>query len=145
MPLSEDIQAKVRETFHNQNLMNTIGAKLVAFNEGAVTLVAPIAEGFRQHHGFAHAALTFALGDTAAGFAASTALKAPGGVVTSEMKINLLAPAMGDQLRAKGKTIRVGKRQIVVQADIYAETQGETLRHVAVMMGTMVPLNPKTE
>jgi len=53
--------------------------------------------------------------------------------------MNLLAPALGDRLLAEGRVIKPGRRLIVVQSDVWAETGGER-RHVAILLGTMVPV-----
>jgi uncharacterized protein (TIGR00369 family) len=123
-------------------MMVTLGAQLVLVSEGKVVITAPILEGSRQQHGVAHAALTFALGDSAAGYSALTMMPVGYEVMTAEMKINLLAPGKGDTLRATGRVIKAGRRLVVVAADVHAIEGGhETL--VAVLQGTMIPLAPK--
>ena len=60
-------------------------------------------------------------------------------VVTAELKINLLAPARGNHLKAVGRVIKPGKRLVVVASDVYACTaDGDTL--IAVLQGTIVPV-----
>ena len=64
-------------------------------------------------------------------------------VLTAEIKINLLAPARGDMLRATGRVIKPGRRLIVVDAQVHAIADGvETL--IAVLQGTMVPVSGAT-
>ena len=60
-------------------------------------------------------------------------------VLTTEMKINLLAPAKGVRLVAEGRVIRSGRRLLVVAAEVWAEDAGER-RHVATMLGSMMPV-----
>lgn len=144
MNLPADIETKIRAAFDAQNLMRTIGAKITDIAPMRCTLQAPIGKDFLQHNGIAHAGLTFALGDTAAGFAAATTMPIEGNVLTTEMKINLLAPAAGDRLRAEGRVIKPGKRLIVVQTDVFSETDGKDPVHVAVLIGSMVAALPKT-
>jgi hypothetical protein len=55
----------------------------------------PITPAAGQQHGFAHAGATFALGDSAAGYAALSLMDPGAEVLTVEMKINLIAPASG--------------------------------------------------
>jgi acyl-coenzyme A thioesterase PaaI-like protein len=57
-------------------------------------------------------------------------------VLTVEMKINLLAPAQGEALIARGRVERAGRRLSVVRADVSAVDGGEE-RAVAVLLGTM--------
>ncbi|MFZ5962592.1 PaaI family thioesterase [Thalassococcus sp. BH17M4-6] len=130
---------RIRASFDRQAIMATFGATLAEVTRGAVTVTAPILPLARQQQGFGHAGLTFSLGDSAAGYAALTLLPEDREVVTSEMKIHLLAPAMGERLVAEGRVIRPGKRLIVVSADVYAVAQ-DTRTHIALLTGTMIPV-----
>ncbi|TCM84399.1 PaaI family thioesterase [Rhodovulum steppense] len=130
----------VRDSFSRQAMMRTIGAEIVSLAPGLVEIAAPIRPEFGQQQGMAHAGLTFSLGDSAAGYAALS-LMAPGQeVVTSEMTIHLLAPAMGARLIARGEVVRAGRRLMVARADVHAEADGAR-RHVATLLGTMVPVS----
>jgi acyl-coenzyme A thioesterase PaaI-like protein len=60
-------------------------------------------------------------------------------VLTAEIKINLLAPAKGDYLIAKGRVIKTGRRLCVVAADVYAY-EADSVAHIAILQGTMVPI-----
>lgn len=142
-PLEPAIETKIREAFDAQAFMTTIGAEVVDVALGRAEILAPLGTDFLQHNGVGHAGLTFALGDTAAGFAAATTMTLEGNVLTTEMKINLLAPAAGQRLRAIGRVIKPGKRLIVAQADVYSETEGQDPIHIAILMGTMVAARPK--
>lgn len=134
------VEDKIRASFARQSLMTTFAARMTALAPGEVILTAPILDLARQQHGVGHAGLTFALGDTAAGYAALTLMPAEAEVMTAEMKINLLAPAAGDRLIATGRVVRAGRRLTVVTAEVEAETEaGRTL--VAVLQGTMVAVS----
>lgn len=132
-------KARIRQSFADQSMMTTLGAELVDIAPGSVTIAAPILPGSRQQHGHGHAALAFAIGDSAAGYAALSVLPDGQEVLTAEMKINLLAPAQGDRLVAVGRVEKAGRRLIVVSAEVFAEAQGDR-RRVALMQGTMVPV-----
>lgn len=133
------IQRKIRDSFALQSMMTTFGAELVSVGAGEVVLAAPILPGARQQQGVGHAALTFALGDTAAGYAALTMMPPETEVMTAEIKINLLAPAAGYRLIATGRVIKAGRRLTVVSAEVEAETDGKR-RLIAILQGTMVPV-----
>jgi uncharacterized protein (TIGR00369 family) len=135
----QTVADKIRASFARQDMMGTLGADLTHVAPGEVRIAAPILPEMRQQHGFAHAAVTFALGDSAAGYAALTTMAAEAEVVTSEMKINLLAPAKGARLEARGHVIKAGRRLVVVGATVEA-VDGDRRREVAVLMGTMVPV-----
>lgn len=60
-------------------------------------------------------------------------------VLTTEYKINLLSPAVGDSFEAVGKVIRAGRRISIVQGDVYA-LSGSARKHVAVMLATLMSI-----
>jgi uncharacterized protein (TIGR00369 family) len=138
-PLDPAILAKIRASFARQTMMASIGAELASVAAGRVSIAAPVLPGFRQQQGFAHAGLTFALGDSAAGYAALSVLPAEAEVMTVEMKINLLAPAAG-RLAAEGRVLKPGRRIVVVAAEVWAEEVGGGRRQVAALQGTMIPV-----
>ncbi|WP_299703491.1 PaaI family thioesterase [uncultured Tateyamaria sp.] len=130
---------RIKASFARQSMMRTFGANLDSIEPGLVTISAPILPGSRQQQGFAHAALTFGLGDSAAGYAALTTLPEDQEVVTAEIKINLIAPATGDRLIAKGRVVKPGRRLIVVTSEVFV-INGDTETLVALLQGTMVPV-----
>lgn len=130
------LNERIQKSFDKQALMRTFGAELVSVSSGSVTIRAPIRELALQQQGLAHAGLTFSLGDSAAGYSALTVIPEDFEVVTSEIKINLLAPASGDYLTATGKVIKPGKRLVIVTAEVHRDDG--TL--VAILQGTMVPV-----
>ncbi|MDO5657604.1 MAG: PaaI family thioesterase [Paracoccus sp. (in: a-proteobacteria)] len=137
--MSDEIEARIRDSFARQTMMRTLGATLELVEPGRVMIAAPILPGSLQQQGAGHAGLTFSIGDSAAGYAALTMIEPGAEVMTVEMKINLMAPALGDRLIAQGRVIRPGRRVLVVAADVWAETAGAR-KHVAIMQGTMIPV-----
>ncbi|MDJ0857890.1 MAG: PaaI family thioesterase [Dinoroseobacter sp.] len=133
---SAELDARIRTSFQKQAMMDTIGAELLEVAQGCVRIRAPVLPSTTQQQGFAHAALTFAIGDSSAGYAALTLLPKGMEVVTAEIKINLLAPATGPELVATGRVVKSGKRLSVVTSEV-ARSDG-TL--VAILQGTMVPV-----
>ena len=136
--MSKD-RSHIEKSFIAQGLMLTLGAQIERVEEGSVILSAPLSDRVSQQHGAAHAGLTFALGDSAAGYSALTLMGSDTEVMTVEMKINLLSPAFGDRLVATGKVEKAGKRLLVVTARVEAETDGRR-KLVAIMQGTMIPV-----
>lgn len=131
------IDPRIAESFARQNMMTSLQAKLVEAQEGRCVIHAPLLDGFRQQHGTAHAAVTFALGDTAAGYAALTKMPPDSEVMTAEMKINLLSPAIGSWFEAVGEVVRAGRRLTVARAEVFIHS-GDTRKSVAVLQGTMI-------
>ncbi|CUH64242.1 putative domain 1 [Thalassovita gelatinovora] len=133
------VTGKIQASFDAQSMMKTLGAKLVSVADGQCEITAPLLPGSLQQQGFGHAALTFAIGDTAAGYAALSVIPEDCEVLTSEIKINLLSPAKGDLLIARGKVVKPGRRLIVVTSDVFAR-DGDQEKLIALMQGTMVPV-----
>ncbi|WP_375228370.1 PaaI family thioesterase [Roseobacter sp. S98] len=137
--MTEDELARINASFDAQAMMTTLGATIADISRGQVVIEAPILPGSLQQQGFGHAGLTFSIGDSAAGYAALTTMAPENEVVTAEIKINLLAPARGDCLRATGRVIKPGKRLVVVSSEVHAITGSDAVL-IAVLQGTMVPV-----
>lgn len=137
--MTDPLHRRIADSFARQGLMQTFGARLLAVGPGQCRIDAPLGPGVTQQHGAAHAGLTFALGDTAAGYAALTLMPDGAEVMTSEIKIHLLRPGVGDRLEARGRVLKPGRRLIVVQSDVFA-LRGGTEVHIATLLGTMVPV-----
>ena len=132
-------EAVIRNSFAKQGMMATLGARIDALGPGRATLSMPVTAEVGQQHGFAHAGASFALGDSAAGYAALGLMPDGAEVLTVEMKINLIAPAAGVRLVAEGEVVRAGRRLTVVRATVFAETADGVRREVALLQGTMIP------
>ena len=138
-PRNPNFERDVRGSFAKQSMMETLGARILSVVPGQVEIAAPVLPGSLQQAGFGHAALTFAIGDSAAGYSALSLMAPDEEVLTAEMKINLLAPAAGDRLVARGRVIRPGRRLFVVGASVFAETADRSVE-IALLQGTMVPV-----
>ena len=134
-----DIHTRIRDSFDRQTMMRTLGAQLAQIQPGQVVITAPILPTSLQQQGAGHAGLAFSIGDSAAGYSALSLMPEDVEVMTVEMKINLMAPALGDRLVAEGRVIRAGRRIVVVAADVFAEIGGAR-KHVAMLQGTMIPV-----
>ncbi len=140
-PLPPNRETRIRDSFARQTMMTTLGVTILDLGVGSCVLSAPVAPHLLQQHGAAHAALAFALGDSAAGYAALSTMADGAEVMTVEMKINLLSPALGDRLEAVGEVSRAGRRLTVVRAEVFA-VSGAARKPVALLQGTMIPVEP---
>ena len=114
----------------------SMGTRLRHFEPGRVEIELDLRPDLTQHHGQAHGAVLGYLADTVSAWAAASVA---GDVVTSEYKLNFLTAARGDRLWARGEVLRVGRRQVVVRADVYASGDtGDT--HVATALATIAPV-----
>jgi len=110
-----------------------VGTRLTHFEAGRVDIEVDVRKELTQHHGFAHGAIVGYLADTACAWAAASVA---GDVVTSEYKLNLLSPAIGETLSARADVIKAGSRQVVVRADVYA-VKGGTPKICATALATI--------
>jgi uncharacterized protein (TIGR00369 family) len=119
--------------------MATLGAELGAIAPGRVEIALRPHPGISQQHGFVHAGAVSAIADSAAGYAALSVLPPERGVLTAEFKINLLAPAIGERLVARGAVVKAGKTLLLTQAEVFAEAEGKE-RLVAFLTATMMSI-----
>ncbi|MBX7200362.1 MAG: PaaI family thioesterase [Rhodospirillaceae bacterium] len=117
--------------------MATLGASLAKVEPGAVEIVLTPSPAVSQQHGFVHAGAVTSIADSAAGYAALSLMPKGTGVLSAEFKINLLAPAQGDLIRAKGRVIKAGRTLTVAQTEVFAETAG-VAKLVALLTATMM-------
>lgn len=132
-----DFEQAVRASFARQGLMSTYGASLLRVEPVEVDLEVAFRPELSQQQGLFHGGVTATLLDTACGYAALT-LMVPGSEVLSvEFKVNLLAPARGERLLARGRVVRSGRTLTVCQGDAYV-VQGQAEVHCATMTATMM-------
>ncbi|WP_332694265.1 PaaI family thioesterase [Bosea sp. (in: a-proteobacteria)] len=124
--------ARIEASFGKQAFMTTLGARLVRVSPGEVEIALPVSPHLCQQHGFVHAGAVATIADSAAGYAALTSMPAGVGILTAEFKINLLAPATGDELVALGKVVKAGRTLTLATAEVFSVSGG--VRKLCAMM-----------
>jgi len=132
-----NFETRVRANFDKQRLMTTIGATLERVEAGKVDIRLPFRNDLTQQNGFLHAGTIAAVADSACGYAALSLMPADADVLSIEFKVNMLAPAKGDAIVARGVVIRAGRTIMVCRADVVSIT-GRDEKLVAAMQGTMM-------
>lgn len=117
--------SRIRSSFSKQGLMTTLGARLEKVEPGFVEIALSPSPAVSQQHGFVHAGAVAAIADSAAGYAALSVMPEGSGVLTAEFKINLLAPAAGEHIVARGRVVKAGRTLTLAQADVFAVKGGE--------------------
>jgi uncharacterized protein (TIGR00369 family) len=130
-------ESRVRASFARQGAMAHLGATIEELAPGACTVVTAFRPDFSQQHGFFHAGVTSAVADSAGGYAAQTLFPPGSDVLTVEFKINLIAPAHGDVLRARGEVVRSGRTLTICRVDVEVVRDGATTV-CAVMQQTLM-------
>jgi len=139
-----DFKASVAASFARQNAMQLIRASLPLIEHGRTEIHIPHWAGVEQQHGFVHGGVVGMIADSAAGYAAMTVVPVSASVLTVEYKMNLVAPADGETLVARGEVVRPGRTLIVTKAEVYACKDGkETL--CAIMQQTIMVMHGKSE
>ncbi|WP_415085495.1 PaaI family thioesterase [Labrys sp. (in: a-proteobacteria)] len=136
------VEARIRASFAKQGLMRTLGARLAAVLPGQVEISLVPRNEVSQQHGFVHAGAVSAIADSAAGYAALSLMPPERGVLTAEFKINLLAPAAGEHIMARGKVIKAGRTLTLAQAEVFAERDGKE-RLIALLTATLMAIEGK--
>jgi uncharacterized protein (TIGR00369 family) len=143
-PTDPAFAERVRSSFAKQHAMALIRATLPVVDPGRTEIHLPHWEGVEQQHGFVHGGVVGMIADSAAGYAAMTVVPASASVLTVEYKMNLVAPADGEKLIARGKVVRPGRTLIVTQGEVFAIKEGkESL--CALMQQTIMVMHGKGE
>jgi len=136
-------QERIRSSFGKQGLMRTLGASLEHVSRGHVEIAIRPTPAISQQHGFTHAGAVSAIADSAAGYAALTMAPGGVGVLTTEFKINFLAPAAGDRIVARARVIKAGRTLTVAQAEVFAELAGQE-KMIALLTATIMTIEGRT-
>ncbi|MER2552287.1 MAG: PaaI family thioesterase [Thauera sp.] len=135
---------RVRESFGLQQAMGLIGAELAVVEPGYTEIHLPFKADISQQHGFIHGGVVGMIADSAAGYAANTLTPADTSVLTVEYKLNLVAPADGERLVARGEVVKPGRTLIITKAEVFAIRDGKwTL--CALMQQTIMAMHGKKE
>lgn len=124
--------------------MSLIHASIPVIETGKVEIHVPHWQGIEQQHGFIHGGVVGMIADSAGGYAAMTLLAEDVSVLTVEYKMNLLSPADGDKLIARGQVIKPGRTLIITQIDVFA-VQGKKETRCALMQQTIMAIQGKKE
>ena len=126
--LDPDFERRVRDSFARHAAMALIGATITRVEPGRCEIELPVRDDLTQQHKFVHGGVVGMIADSAGGYAAFTLMPADASVLTVEYKINMLAPAKGERLVARGEVLKPGRTLSIVRADVYALDAGrETL------------------
>jgi uncharacterized protein (TIGR00369 family) len=143
-PRDPNYAERVRASFDLQQAMHLIGARLAVVEPGYTEIHLPCKAEITQQHGFIHGGVVGMIADSAAGYAANTLTPADSSVLTVEYKLNLIAPADGERLVARGEVIRSGRTLIITKAEVFA-IKAEQWTLCAVMQQTIMAMHGRKE
>jgi uncharacterized protein (TIGR00369 family) len=136
-PADAAFESLTRESFARQGAMALLGARLERIEPGLCEIALDYRPELSQQHGFFHAGVVATIADSAGGYAAFTLFRAGEGVLSVEFKINLLAPADGERIVARGEVVRCGKSITVSRFDVVAHRGGRSI-HCATGLATLM-------
>jgi len=139
-PKDPDFENRVRANFIQQRVMSLIGAELITVEPGIVEIAIRMRDDLTQQNGFIHAGIITTVLDSACGYAAYTLMPAASSVLSVEFKVNLLSPAIGEQIIARAEVKRAGKLLTVCTADAIADG-----KICATMLATMICRQTKAD
>jgi uncharacterized protein (TIGR00369 family) len=139
-PANPSFERAVRDAFTKQELMMRLGAALVAVGPGYAEIELPCSAAVSCQQGRFATAAVAAVGESAGACAALAAMPAGSEAVTVDYKINLIRPARGNLLRARGRVVRVGQSLTVVRVDVSA-AGSEAGSACALLLATVLRVN----
>ena len=143
-PADPGYEGRVRDSFARQSIMELIGAELTRVAPGLVEIELPYRADLCQQHGFFHAGVTSTIADSAGGYAAYSLFPADASVLTTEYKINLLAPAAGERLRAVGRVVKPGRMLTICDVEVFALKDGAE-KLCAKLLQTLMTMHGKPD
>ena len=143
MSVNSDILDRLKQTSGRKGFNQWLGPQGLRADAEGTELILDIRPEHCQHHGFVHGGCVAALADIACAWAGAAATGLD--VVTSNFTIHYIAPAIGTRLRAKARPIRTGKRQVTVEAEIWAESDDMPPKQAAHALAGIAILGPRSE
>ena len=139
-----DFAARVQTSFSRQRIMALLGAELAAVEPGLCEITLPFKDALCQQHGFFHGGVIGTIADSAGGYAGFSLMPEDASVLTVEYKLNLLAPADGDRLTARGRVVKPGRTLVVARADVTVRKNNqETL--CATLLQTLMTMHGRKD
>lgn len=105
-----------------QPFSSLLGTEMTAYDETGVELRLVMTHALQQQHGFAHGGVLAYLADNALTFAGGFAMG--GGVLTADLKLNYVRPAIGEVLIARATAVSAGRTQAVCRGEVIAVNGG---------------------
>lgn len=124
-----------QEFFQQSPILQALGFSLSFSASGDAVIEMPYNPLYNHSGGAIHGGIYMTLLDSAGWFASALQREGRDWIATSEISVHLLKPAQNTSLRAVGRVIRNGRRQIIAEAHLYNQ-DGELVGHG---IGTYIP------
>src|SRR2546427_7883316 len=112
-----DFSRHVRASFRRQKIMRLFQARISTLERGLEEISAVNRPDLEQQDRFVHAGALVALADSAGGYAALSLLPSGSRVLSVEVKLNFLRPAVGTIIRGRGRIKKMGRTIAVCELE----------------------------
>ena len=124
-----------QKTLATQPFSVLLGARVVAFGDGAATIELDMRDDLRQQNGYLHGGVLAFAADATLTFAAGTVLGAS--LLTAGFRIDYMRPALGRTLRAEANVVQSSASRATCRCELYC-VDGSTTELCALAQGTVV-------
>lgn len=129
----------ITDSFSRSETLKFYKAELLEVETDFISMKIPKMEIMTRKVGMFNGAMIASLVDVSSGYAAVSHYEEDCYVVTVELKINYLRPAMGDVLVSKSYVIKGGGKISVIRTEIYVQNENsDSQSHVATSLVTMM-------
>jgi uncharacterized protein (TIGR00369 family) len=138
-----DRQRSIKEVYNRfkaNHFSRFLGLELLEVSEMEVLVGLAVQEHHLQNLGFVHGGLLATLADVAMGFAAVACTKPEQHVLTGDLRISYMNPGLGPYIFVRGYTLKVGRRLVFTEAEIYRESEA-TRTEICKASATMVVID----
>lgn len=139
--MTEDKKQLMVDSFARSEALKFYKAELLVVEKDFVSIKIPKMDIMTRKAGMFNGAMIASLVDASSGYASVSHYPEDCYVVTVELKVNYLRPAIGDALISKSYVVKGGNKISVIRTEIYT-LQEETLleNHVATSLVTMMKI-----
>jgi uncharacterized protein (TIGR00369 family) len=128
-------------SFNRSETLQFYKAELLQAETDFISIKIPKMDLMTRKAGMFNGAMIASLVDVSSGYAAVSHYEEDCYVVTVELKVNYLRPAMGDALISKSYVIKGGSKISVIRTEIYTvDENGASENHVATSLVTMMKI-----
>jgi len=129
------------DSFNRSETLQFYKAELLEVDTDFISMKIPKMELMTRKAGMFNGAMIASLVDVSSGYAAVSHYEQDCYVVTVELKVNYLRPAIGDALISKSYVIKGGAKISVIRTEIYTTNEnGSSESHVATSLVTMMKI-----
>ncbi|QIG88385.1 PaaI family thioesterase [Chryseobacterium sp. POL2] len=130
----------IEKSFNNSETLKFYKANLEKLDKDFISIKIPKQEMMTRKAGMFNGAMMASLVDVSSGYAAVSHYEDDCYVVTVELKVNYLRPAIGEALLSKSYVVKGGKSISVIRTEIYCISDNGKESHVATSLVTMMRL-----